>query len=133
MRAAILHEFKQPLALQDVAVPTPSADEVLIKVEACGVCHSDLSIAEGEWAQLKRLIKKPLIPGHEVVGRVVEKGSDVHHLQAGDRVLRTPTQRIDRIDGHRSAPEGLQVEQTRAVGAAVAEEAVAAHEHEVDP
>ena len=86
MRAAILHEFKQPLALQDVAVPTPSADEVLIKVEACGVCHSDLSIAEGEWAQLKRLIKKPLIPGHEVVGRVVEKGSDVHHLQAGDRV-----------------------------------------------
>jgi propanol-preferring alcohol dehydrogenase len=86
MRAAILHEFKQPLALEDVAVPTPEADEVLIKIEACGVCHSDLSIAEGEWAQLKRLIKKPLIPGHEVVGRVVEKGNDVHHLQVGDRV-----------------------------------------------
>ena len=86
MRAALLHDFKQPLALEDVAVPTPSADEVLIKIEACGVCHSDLSIAEGEWPQLKRLIKKPLIPGHEVVGRVVEKGNDVHHLQVGDRV-----------------------------------------------
>lgn len=86
MRAALLHDFKQPLALEDVAVPTPAADEVLIKIEACGVCHSDLSIAEGEWPQLKRLIKKPLIPGHEVVGRVVEKGSDVHHLQVGDRV-----------------------------------------------
>ncbi len=85
MRAALLHDFKQPLSLEDVAVPTPSADEVLIKIEACGVCHSDLSIAEGEWPQLKRLIKKPLIPGHEVVGRVVEKGSDVHHLQVGDR------------------------------------------------
>jgi propanol-preferring alcohol dehydrogenase len=86
MRAAILHEFKQPLALEDVPVPSPAADEVLIKIEACGVCHSDLSIAEGEWAQLKRLIKKPLIPGHEVVGRVMEKGGDVHHLNAGDRV-----------------------------------------------
>ncbi|HEV3038273.1 MAG TPA: zinc-dependent alcohol dehydrogenase [Candidatus Angelobacter sp.] len=86
MRAAILHEFKQPLALEDVPVPSPAADEVLIKIEACGVCHSDLSIVEGEWAQLKRLIKKPLIPGHEVVGRVMEKGSDVHHLNAGDRV-----------------------------------------------
>ncbi|HZT36173.1 MAG TPA: alcohol dehydrogenase catalytic domain-containing protein, partial [Nitrososphaera sp.] len=86
MRAALLHDFKQPLALEDVAIPTPSADEVLIKIEACGVCHSDLSIAEGEWPQLKRLIKKPLIPGHEVVGRVVEKGTDVHHLQVGDRV-----------------------------------------------
>jgi propanol-preferring alcohol dehydrogenase len=86
MKAAILHEFKQPLVIEDAVVPTPDADDVLIKVEACGVCHSDLSIAEGEWAQLKRLIKKPLIPGHEVVGRVTEKGVNVRHLEIGDRV-----------------------------------------------
>ena len=84
MRAAILHEFKQPLAMEDVAVPTPSADEVLIKIEACGVCHSDLSIAEGEWAQLKRLIKKPLIPGHEIVGRVTAVGNKVKRFRSGD-------------------------------------------------
>ena len=86
MRAAILHEFKQPLALEDVAVPTPSADEVLIKVEACGVCHSDLHIAEGDWPHLQRIIKRPLIPGHEVVGRIIDKGDAVNDLNIGDRV-----------------------------------------------
>ena len=86
MQAAVIQEFKQPLVLQDVDVPSPQADEVLIKVEACGVCHSDLSIAEGDWPQLKRMIKKPLIPGHEVVGRVVKTGDGVHDLAVGDRV-----------------------------------------------
>jgi len=59
---------------------------VLIKVEACGVCHSDLHIAEGDWTHLLRIIKRPLIPGHEVVGRVVEKGNGVSNLDIGDRV-----------------------------------------------
>jgi len=86
MKAAVIQEFKQPLVLQDVDIPVPGADEVLIKVEACGVCHSDLSIADNDWPQLKRIIKKPLIPGHEVVGRVVKAGDKVQHLQAGDRV-----------------------------------------------
>ncbi|HLY98509.1 MAG TPA: zinc-dependent alcohol dehydrogenase [Candidatus Angelobacter sp.] len=86
MKAAVIQEFKQPLVLQDVEVPSPQADEVLIKVEACGVCHSDLSIAEGDWPQLKRMIKKPLIPGHEVVGRVVKTGDNVRDLAVGDRV-----------------------------------------------
>ncbi|HLJ87825.1 MAG TPA: zinc-dependent alcohol dehydrogenase [Candidatus Angelobacter sp.] len=85
MRAAIIQEFKQPLVLQQVEIPTPDADEVLIKVDTCGVCHSDLSIAEGDWPQLKRMIKKPLIPGHEVVGEVVKKGANAS-LEIGDRV-----------------------------------------------
>lgn len=86
MKAAVIQEFKQPLDVQDVPVPVPEADEVLIKVEACGVCHSDLSIADNDWPQLKRIIKKPLIPGHEVVGRVVKRGENVQHLEEGDRV-----------------------------------------------
>ncbi|HWX56391.1 MAG TPA: zinc-dependent alcohol dehydrogenase [Verrucomicrobiae bacterium] len=85
MKAAVIHEFKQPLAVQNVDVPVPHADEVLIQVEACGVCHSDLSIADGDWPQLKRIIKVPLIPGHEAVGRVVKVGSGVTELAVGDR------------------------------------------------
>jgi len=86
MKAAVIQEFKQPLVVQDVEVPVPGGDEVLIKVEACGVCHSDLSIADNDWPQLKRIIKKPLIPGHEVVGRVVKLGDQVRELAVGDRV-----------------------------------------------
>ena len=85
MKAAVVHEYKQPLQLEEVEIPKPGPDEVLIKVEACGVCHSDLHLAEGDWSQLLRLIKKPLIPGHEVVGRVVEKGAEVSNLNIGDR------------------------------------------------
>jgi propanol-preferring alcohol dehydrogenase len=86
MRAAIVREYKQPLQIDEVEKPKPGPDEVLIEVEACGVCHSDLHIAEGDWTPLLRIIKKPLIPGHEVVGRVVEKGDAVANLEVGDRV-----------------------------------------------
>src|SRR5262245_21338435 len=86
MKAAILREYKQPLQIADAETPMPGADEVLIKVDACGVCHSDLHIAEGDWASLLRIIKRPLIPGHEVVGHVVQKGDAVTHLEIGDRV-----------------------------------------------
>lgn len=86
MKAAVLQEFKQPLVIQDVNQPKPEAGEVLIAVEACGVCHSDLHIVDGEWTQLAGIVKKPLIPGHEIVGRVVEKGGAVHEFQIGDRV-----------------------------------------------
>ncbi|HJQ24036.1 MAG TPA: alcohol dehydrogenase catalytic domain-containing protein [Blastocatellia bacterium] len=85
MKAAVLHEYKQPLVIESVEQPTLADDEVLLQVEACGVCHSDLHIAEGDWQQLLRLIKKPLIPGHEVVGRVVARGEAVTELEVGDR------------------------------------------------
>lgn len=84
MRAAVLTEFKKPLTIVDRARPVPGPSEVLIRVEACGVCHSDLHLAEGDW--LSKVAKLPLILGHEVVGTVVEAGVDVRILKPGDRV-----------------------------------------------
>jgi alcohol dehydrogenase, propanol-preferring len=86
MKAAVLREFKQPLTIQEVDPPKPADEEVLIAVEACGVCHSDLHVADGDWPQFARIVKRPLILGHEIAGRVVEKGASVHDLQVGDRV-----------------------------------------------
>src|ERR1700722_16784003 len=86
MKAAVLHEFKKPLAMEEVERPKIQDDDVLIEVEACGVCHSDLHVAEGDWTQLAGIVKKPVILGHEIAGRVVEKGSWVSNLQIGDRV-----------------------------------------------
>jgi propanol-preferring alcohol dehydrogenase len=86
MKAALLREFKKPLTIEEVDRPKPGAGEVLIQVEACGVCHSDLHVADGDWAQLAGIVKKPLILGHEIAGRVIEKGAAVRDLQIGDRV-----------------------------------------------
>jgi alcohol dehydrogenase, propanol-preferring len=86
MKAAVLHAFKTPLSLEDVPRPEIGADEVLIKVEVCGVCHSDLHVADGDWTQLARIVKKPLILGHEIVGRIVERGAAVQSVQVGERV-----------------------------------------------
>jgi propanol-preferring alcohol dehydrogenase len=90
MKAAVLHEFKTPLSLEDVPRPQPGPDEVLIEVEVCGVCHSDLHVADGDWKQLVGIVKKPLILGHEIVGRVVERGAEVQNseesIEVGDRV-----------------------------------------------
>src|SRR5271170_8336871 len=90
MKAAVLHEFKTSLSLEDVPRPEPAANEVLIEVEVCGVCHSDLHVADGDWAQFAGIVKKPLILGHEIIGRVVERGAAVqniqHSIEVGDRV-----------------------------------------------
>ena len=87
MKAAVLHEFKTPLSLEEVARPEAGADEVLIEVEVCGVCHSDLHVAEGDWTQFAGIVKKPLILGHEIVGRVVERGAAVQgSIEVGERV-----------------------------------------------
>jgi alcohol dehydrogenase, propanol-preferring len=86
MKAAVLHEFKKPLVFEEVPRPQLEPGDVLIKVEACGVCHSDLHIADGDWSQLAAIVKKPLILGHEIAGGVIEKGEDVRDLQIGDRV-----------------------------------------------
>ena len=86
MKAAVLHEFKTPLSLEDVARPEVGRDEVLIEVEVCGVCHSDLHVADGDWTQFAGIVKKPLILGHEIVGRVAERGAAVESVQVGERV-----------------------------------------------
>jgi propanol-preferring alcohol dehydrogenase len=86
MKAAILREFKGPLTLEEVADPKLDAHEVLIAVEACGVCHSDLHVADGDWPQIVPITKRPLILGHEIAGHVVENGKSVTALEVGDRV-----------------------------------------------
>jgi len=86
MKAAILHELKRPLTIEEVVQPKPAAHEVLIEVQACGVCHSDLHVANGDWPQIVPITKTPLILGHEIAGRVVEKGASVNDLEVGDRV-----------------------------------------------
>jgi alcohol dehydrogenase, propanol-preferring len=86
MKAAVLNEFKKPLEYKEVPRPELQPSDVLIKVEACGVCHSDLHLADGDWSQLAAIVKRPLILGHEIAGRVIEKGADVQDLRIGDRV-----------------------------------------------
>jgi propanol-preferring alcohol dehydrogenase len=86
MKAAVLHEFKQPLVFEEVPRPQLEPRDVLIKVEACGVCHSDLHVADGDWSQRAAIVKRPLILGHEIAGLVIEKGEEVHDLRIGDRV-----------------------------------------------
>ena len=86
MKAAILREFKTPLSIEEVARPAPADDEVLIQVEACGACHSDVHVADGDWTQFARIVKRPLILGHEIAGRIVESGNAVRDLHPGDRV-----------------------------------------------
>ena len=86
MNAAVLHEFKRPLVIEDIDMPALGPNDVLIKVDACGVCHSDLHIAEGDWPQLIKIIKLPLTLGHEVVGEVVRAGDQVTNLREGNRV-----------------------------------------------
>src|SRR5260370_4013706 len=86
MKAAILHGFKKALEIEDVPRPGPEANCLLIRVEACGVCHSDLHVVDGDWPQFTRITKMPLNLGHEIAGRVVEKGSKVREFQIGDRV-----------------------------------------------
>jgi alcohol dehydrogenase, propanol-preferring len=86
VKAAVLHEAKTPLAIEDVPRPVPGASDVLIQLEACGVCHSDLHLADGDWPQFASIRKKPLILGHEIAGRIVEQGADVHEFRIGDLV-----------------------------------------------
>ena len=70
MRAMVLERAKQPLCLKAWPVPQPIPNQVLIRVYACGVCRTDLHIVDGKISEPKR----PLIPGHEIVGRAVQVG-----------------------------------------------------------
>ena len=83
MKAAVVRAFGQPLQIEDVPVPAPGAGQVLVKIEACGVCHTDLHAAEGDWPVKP---SPPFIPGHEGVGYVAEVGPGVKHVKEGDRV-----------------------------------------------
>ena len=82
MRAMVLRETRTPLREVTVPIPNPDAGSVLVKVTACAVCRTDLHVIDGELPNPKL----PLIPGHEVVGRIVEQGGGVTGFQVGDRV-----------------------------------------------
>ena len=83
MKAARVHQFGQPLVIEDVPVPVPDKGEILVKVMACGVCHTDLHAADGDWPVKPAL---PFTPGHEVVGVVAGLGPDVTDFKLGDAV-----------------------------------------------
>ncbi|HEY9212053.1 MAG TPA: alcohol dehydrogenase AdhP [Ancylobacter sp.] len=83
MKAAVVHAFGKPLAIEDVPVPVPGVGEVLVKVIACGVCHTDLHAADGDWPVKPT---PPFIPGHEVAGIVAALGPGVTGLREGDAV-----------------------------------------------
>ncbi|WP_158913206.1 alcohol dehydrogenase AdhP [Caulobacter sp. S45] len=83
MKAAVVRAFGQPLVIEEVTVPKPGLGQILVKVAATGVCHTDLHAAEGDWPVKP---KPPFIPGHEGVGHVVAVGGGVTHVKEGDRV-----------------------------------------------
>jgi alcohol dehydrogenase, propanol-preferring len=82
MRAMVLEIPGEPLRALEWPRPSPGPGELLIEVRACGVCRTDLHVVDGELTQPKL----PLIPGHEIVGTVVQKGNDVERFALGERV-----------------------------------------------
>jgi propanol-preferring alcohol dehydrogenase len=83
MYAAVVTAFGKPLQLQEWDVPTPGPGQILVKTEACGVCHTDLHAANGDWPAKPT---PPFIPGHEAIGIVVALGTGVTLVKEGDRV-----------------------------------------------
>ena len=83
MKAAVNHQFKGKLKIEQLDKPIISNKDVLVKIHACGVCHTDLHACHGDWPVKPKM---PLVPGHEGVGEIVEVGEQVTHLKLGDRV-----------------------------------------------
>jgi propanol-preferring alcohol dehydrogenase len=82
MRAMLLDAPHTPLHLAELPIPTPRSGQILLKVHACGVCHTDLHILDGELSEPKL----PLVLGHQIVGTVVQSGSGAQRFQIGDRL-----------------------------------------------
>ena len=82
MRAMVLYEPKGPLELRDVPKPKPGRGQLLVRVSTCAVCRTDLHVVDGELPDPKL----PLIPGHQIVGRVEEIGDQNSNFAIGDRV-----------------------------------------------
>ncbi len=83
MKAAVVRAFGEPLTIEDVPIPAPGPGEALVKVAACGVCHTDLHAADGDWPAKP---SPPFIPGHEAAGVVAALGAGVSGLKEGDPV-----------------------------------------------
>ena len=83
MKAAVVRSFREPLAVQELPIPSPGPGEVLVKIRATGVCHTDLHAADGDWPVKPTL---PFVPGHEGAGVVAAVGAGVKSLKEGDPV-----------------------------------------------
>ena len=83
MKAAVVREFGRPLTIEELDIPQINSNQILVKVDACGVCHTDLHAARGDWPTKPN---PPFIPGHEGIGHVVEVGSNVNWIKTGDVV-----------------------------------------------
>ena len=83
MQVAQVEQFGQPLVLKELDVPTPGPGQILVKTEACGVCHTDLHARDGDWPLKPAL---PFTPGHEGIGIVVALGEGVTSVKKGERV-----------------------------------------------
>ena len=83
MHAAVVEKFGAPLVLREMPIPTPGSGQIVIKTEACGVCHTDLHAAHGDWPVKPTL---PFVPGHEAIGLVTAVGANVTIVKEGDRV-----------------------------------------------
>ena len=83
MKAAVVRAYGEPLTLDEMPIPDVPPGQVLVKVAACGVCHTDLHAADGDWPVKPPL---PFIPGHEGVGHVAAVGAGVQGIREGDRV-----------------------------------------------
>jgi propanol-preferring alcohol dehydrogenase len=83
MQAAVVEEFGKPLVLKELDVPTPGPGRILVRTEACGVCHTDLHARNGDWPLKPPL---PFTPGHEGIGIVAALGESVTAVKEGDRV-----------------------------------------------
>jgi len=84
MKAAVVHSFDEPLRVEEVPRPAPGWEQVLVRIETCGLCHTDIHAARGEWPVKPQ---PPFIPGHEGVGVVTALGSgNMHGIEPGMRV-----------------------------------------------
>lgn len=83
MKAAVVRQFRAPLVIEEMTVPTPGPGQILVKYEATGVCHTDLHAANGDWPVKP---SPPFVPGHEGVGFVAAAGAGVKRVKEGDRV-----------------------------------------------
>lgn len=83
MQAAVVEQFGKPLVIKEIPLPSPGPGQILVKTEACGVCHTDLHAAHGDWPVKPSL---PFVPGHEGIGVVVAVGAGVSEVKMGERV-----------------------------------------------
>jgi propanol-preferring alcohol dehydrogenase len=83
MKAAVVRSFSAPLEIEDRAISRPAAGQVLVRLETCGLCHTDIHAAAGDWPVRPPL---PIVPGHEGVGIIEELGDGVTERRVGERV-----------------------------------------------